>query len=98
MLVERGKEEQGENERLTRKKLAWSRKNCDQIFKSALKPGDEGREPNKTIATMKQSPLRQKCRNSEKRWSPAKQETQVQSLGWGDTLEKEMATRFSILM
>ena len=28
---------------------------------------------------------------------PAKQETQVQSLGWEDPLENEMATRFSIL-
>ena len=28
---------------------------------------------------------------------PAKQETQVQSLGWEDTLEKEMATHPSIL-
>ena len=28
---------------------------------------------------------------------PAMQETQVQFLGWEDTLEKEMATRFSIL-
>ena len=27
---------------------------------------------------------------------PAMQETQVQSLGWGDPLEKEMATRSSI--
>ena len=28
---------------------------------------------------------------------PAMQETQVQSLGWEDTLEKEMATHSSIL-
>ena len=28
---------------------------------------------------------------------PALQETQVQSLGWEDTLEKEMATHYSIL-
>ena len=28
---------------------------------------------------------------------PAKQETQVQSLGWDDPLEKEMATHSSIL-
>ena len=28
---------------------------------------------------------------------PAMQETQVQSLGWEDPLEKEMATHFSIL-
>ena len=28
---------------------------------------------------------------------PAMQETQVQSLGWEDLLEKEMATHFSIL-
>ena len=28
---------------------------------------------------------------------PAMQETQVQSLGWGDPLEKEMATHSSIL-
>ena len=28
---------------------------------------------------------------------PAKQEMQVQSLGWEDPLEKEMATHFSIL-
>ena len=28
---------------------------------------------------------------------PAKQETQVQTLGWEDTLEKEMATHPSIL-
>ena len=28
---------------------------------------------------------------------PAMQETQVQSLGWEDPLEKEMATRSSIL-
>ena len=28
---------------------------------------------------------------------PAKQETQIQSLGWEDLLEKEMATHFSIL-
>ena len=28
---------------------------------------------------------------------PAKQEMQVQSLGWGDSLEKEMATHSSIL-
>ena len=28
---------------------------------------------------------------------PAMQETQVQSLGWEDSLEKEMATHFSIL-
>ena len=28
---------------------------------------------------------------------PAMQETRVQSLGWGDTLEKEMATHCSIL-
>ena len=28
---------------------------------------------------------------------PAIQETQVQSLGWEDLLEKEMATNFSIL-
>ena len=28
---------------------------------------------------------------------PAVQETQVQSLGWEDPLEKEMATHFSIL-
>ena len=28
---------------------------------------------------------------------PAKQETQVQSLGWKDPLENEMATHFSIL-
>ena len=28
---------------------------------------------------------------------PEKQETQVQSLGWKDTLEKEMATHSSIL-
>ena len=28
---------------------------------------------------------------------PAKQETQVQSLGWEDPLEKEMATHSSIL-
>ena len=28
---------------------------------------------------------------------PAVQETQVQSLGWGDPLEKEMATHSSIL-
>ena len=28
---------------------------------------------------------------------PAKQETQVQSLGWEDPLEKGMATHFSIL-
>ena len=28
--------------------------------------------------------------------SPAKQETQVQSLGWGGSLEKEMATHSSI--
>ena len=28
---------------------------------------------------------------------PAMQETQVQSLGWGDPLEKEMATHFSTL-
>ena len=28
---------------------------------------------------------------------PAMQETQVQSLGWKDTLEKEMATHSSIL-
>ena len=39
MLVEKGKEEQGENERLTRKKLPLSRKNCHQLFKNALKPG-----------------------------------------------------------
>ena len=29
---------------------------------------------------------------------PAMQETQVQSLGWEDPLEKEMATNFSILV
>ena len=29
--------------------------------------------------------------------SPAKRETWVQSLGWEDTLEKEMATHSSIL-
>ena len=29
---------------------------------------------------------------------PAMQETQVQSLGWEDTLEKGTATRFSILV
>ena len=29
--------------------------------------------------------------------SPAIQETQVQTLGWGDPLEKEMATHSSIL-
>ena len=29
--------------------------------------------------------------------SPAKQEMQVQSLGWEDPLEKETATHFSIL-
>ena len=29
---------------------------------------------------------------------PAKQETQVQSLGWEDPLEKEMATHSSILV
>ena len=28
---------------------------------------------------------------------PARQETQVRSLGWEDPLEKEMATHFSIL-
>ena len=28
---------------------------------------------------------------------PAMQETRVQSLGWEDTLEKEMATHFNIL-
>ena len=28
---------------------------------------------------------------------PAMQETQVQSLGWEDPLEKEMATHFNIL-
>ena len=28
---------------------------------------------------------------------PAMQETQVQSLGWGDPLEEEMATHSSIL-
>ena len=28
---------------------------------------------------------------------PAKQETQIRSLGWEDPLEKEMATHFSIL-
>ena len=28
---------------------------------------------------------------------PTMQETQVQSLGWGDSLEKEMATHSSIL-
>ena len=39
MLVKKGKEEQGENERLTRKKLPRIRKYCDHIFKSALKPG-----------------------------------------------------------
>ena len=54
MLVEKGKEEQGENERLTRKKLPWSRKNCDQLFKSTLKPWGRGREANKTSTTMKQ--------------------------------------------
>ena len=27
----------------------------------------------------------------------AKQETQVESLGWGDALEKGMATHFSVL-
>ena len=29
---------------------------------------------------------------------PAMQETQVQSLGWEDPLEEEMATHFSILI
>jgi len=28
---------------------------------------------------------------------PARQETQIQSLGWEEPLEKEMATHFSIL-
>ena len=32
-----------------------------------------------------------------KPWYPAAQETQVQSLGWEDSLEKEMATHSSIL-
>ena len=34
---------------------------------------------------------------SEVKNSPATQETRVQSLGWENTLEKEMATHFSIL-
>ena len=37
MFMRKGTEEQGENEKLVRKKLPWSRKNCDQIFNSALK-------------------------------------------------------------
>ena len=32
-----------------------------------------------------------------KKYSPAMQDTQVQSLGWKDPLEKEMATHLSIL-
>ena len=33
----------------------------------------------------------------KKKNPPAMQETQVQSLGWGDSLEKNMATHSSIL-
>jgi len=42
-------------------------------------------------------PIKGFPRGSEGKETPAMQETQLQSLGWEDPLEKEMATHSSIL-